>query len=200
MNATASMAYPITHSFQLSSECQGLPCWLQAFSHPGGRARWHSLSSEGQKRKYDHLWCNSCLALQGLGLTVLSLHWDYNWTYDTTTCRVITWVIYFPVLSRGLSFSLWCFFICQQKVHAGAKSFKCPSVQLTTCLCVSVYVSGMEKGPVLRFWTHWSQSCCWRKAQTRSHSQGVCVKLWGYKLHIVVTLTGSWPCPVFLSQ
>lgn len=40
----------------------------------------------------------------------------------------------------------------------------------------SLSAPGMGRDPVLRFWTHWSQSCCWRKAQTRFHSQGMRLK------------------------
>lgn len=41
-------------------------------------------------------------------------------------------------------------------------------------LSLSVCAPGMERGPVLRSWIHWSQSCCWKKAQTRFHSRGGC--------------------------
>lgn len=97
MTATVSVPCQITHSFQLSSECHGLGCRCRRFATQVGEARRHSLSSEGQKGKYDHLRCNSCLCLLGLSLTVLGFHWACNWTYDTRTCRVIGLVIYFPV-------------------------------------------------------------------------------------------------------
>lgn len=59
----------------------------------------------------------------------------------------------------------------------------------------------MGKGPVLRFWTHWSQSCCWRKAQTRFHSQGTCpcecerkstTFLYFYRM-LTLTFASLWP-------
>ncbi len=90
---------------------------LQAFRHPGGQARRHGLSSEGQKRKYDHLRCNSCLPLQGLGLTVFSLHWAYNWTCDARTCSVVDYL-----LQPWSPFFLFSF--DNQKVWFGAEPFK----------------------------------------------------------------------------
>lgn len=48
------------------------------------------------------------------------------------------------------------------------------SLQLDKLSSSRLCVSGMGRGPVLRFWTQSSQSCCWRKAQTRFHSRGMC--------------------------
>ena len=65
------------------------------------------------------------------------------------------------------------------------------SQQSHLIICLFLFcVSGMERGPVLRFWTHWSQSCCWRKAQTRSHSRGVCK---------TVSVTALWWCNINLT-
>lgn len=149
--------------------------WMppQAFSHPGGQMRQHSLSSEGQKRKYDHLRCNSCLCLLSFHLTVFSFHWAYNQTYDTRTCKVTGLVISF---SQGLQFSsLMCFNLKTWRSRMVLSPLNVPWLVIIISLFVSLCVSGMGRDPVLRFWTHSSQSCCWRKAQTRFHSQGMCV-------------------------
>lgn len=119
MTGMASMLCQITHSFQLSSLSGA---WIppQAFHHPVGKAPWHGLSSDRQKKKNDHLQYNSCLPLQSLGLTVFLLDRAQNWTHDMATCCVIASDL-FPCAQFSCSLVFFCVISHdKQKVQVGA--------------------------------------------------------------------------------